>query len=36
LVISGSFDKKLSYALEMTNNIQHKYYSVHFRLRDTP
>jgi len=29
-------DPKLSYALEMTNNIDVKYYSVAFRLREAP
>lgn len=33
---SGDPDPKLSYALEMTNNIEVKYYSVSFKLRETP
>ena len=36
LVICRDPDPKLSYALEMTNNIDVRYYSVSFRLRDAP
>ncbi|HNT26153.1 MAG TPA: endonuclease NucS [Anaerolineales bacterium] len=36
LIICRDPDPKLSYALEMTNNIDVRYYSVSFRLRETP
>jgi hypothetical protein len=36
LVICRDRDLKLSYALEMTDNIDVRYYSVAFKLRDTP
>lgn len=36
LVICRDPDMKLSYALEMTNNIGVQYYSVSFKLRETP
>ncbi|MCF6155736.1 MAG: DUF1016 family protein [Candidatus Brocadia sp.] len=36
LVICRDPDPKLSYALEMTNNIDVRYYSVSFKLRETP
>ncbi len=36
LVICRDADLKLSFALEMTNNIDVRYYSVSFKLRDTP
>ncbi len=36
LVICRDPDPKLSYALEMTNNIDVRYYSVSFKLKDTP
>jgi restriction system protein len=36
LVICRDPDPKLSYALEMTNNIEVRYYSVSFKLRETP
>ncbi len=36
LVICRDPDPKLSYALEMTNNIDVKYYSVSFKLREAP
>ena len=36
LVICSDPDPKLSYALEMTTNIDVRYYSVSFKLRDTP
>lgn len=36
LVICRDPDPKLSYALEMTNNIDVRYYSVSFKLRDAP
>jgi len=36
LVICRDPDPKLAYALEMTNNIEVRYYSVSFRLRETP
>jgi restriction system protein len=36
LVICREPDPKLSYALEMTKNIDVRYYSVSFKLRDTP
>lgn len=36
LVICRDQDPKLSYALEMTNGIDVKYYSVSFRLREAP
>ncbi|HXK39988.1 MAG TPA: PDDEXK nuclease domain-containing protein [Candidatus Paceibacterota bacterium] len=36
LVICRDPDAKLSYALAMTNNIDVRYYSVSFRLRETP
>jgi restriction system protein len=36
LVICRDRDPKLSYALEMTNNIDVRYYSVAFKLREEP
>ena len=36
LVICHDPDPKLSYALEMTNNIDVRYYNVSFKLRETP
>lgn len=36
LVICREPDPKLSYALEMTNNIDVRYYSVSFKLREAP
>jgi len=36
LVICHDPDPKLSYALEMTNNIDVRYYSVSFKLREAP
>ena len=36
LVICRHTDSKLSYALEMTNNIDVRYYSVSFKLRESP
>lgn len=36
LVICGEPDPKMSYALEMTNNIEVRYYSVSFKLSATP
>jgi restriction system protein len=36
LVICRDPDPKLSYALEMTSNIDVRYYSVSFKLRETP
>jgi restriction system protein len=36
LVICREPDPKLSYALQMTNNIDVRYYSVSFNLRETP
>lgn len=36
LVICRDSDLKLSYALEMTHGIDVRYYSVSFKLRDTP
>ena len=36
LVICRDRDSKLSYALEMTNNIDVRYYSVSFKLRKSP
>lgn len=36
LVICRDPDPKLSYALEMINNIDVRYYSVSFKLRETP
>jgi restriction system protein len=36
LVICRDPDPKLSYALEMTNNIDVRYYSVSFKLQETP
>lgn len=36
LIICRDPDPKLSYALEMTSNIGVRYYSVKFKLRDTP
>ena len=36
LVICRDRDSKLSYALEMTNNIDVRYYSVSFKLRESP
>jgi restriction system protein len=36
LVICRDADPKLSYALEMTNNIDVRYYSVSFRLQEAP
>ena len=36
LIICRDPDTKLSYALEMTTNIDVRYYSVSFKLRETP
>ena len=36
LVICGERDPKLIYALAMTTNIELQYYSVAFKLGDTP
>jgi restriction system protein len=36
LVICRDPDPKLSYALEMTNNIDVRYYSVRFELKESP
>lgn len=36
LVICREYDPKLSYALEMTDNIDVRYYSVSFELREAP
>lgn len=36
LVICRDPDPKLSYALDMTNNIVVQYYRVSFKLRETP
>ena len=36
LVICRDSDRKLSYALKMTNNIDVKYYHMSFDLRETP
>ena len=36
LVICREHDQKLEYALEMTNNIDVRYYSVQFKLRENP
>ena len=36
LVICRDHDPKLTYALEMTNNIDVRYYSVSFQLRENP
>jgi len=36
LIICRDPDPKLSYALEMTNHIDVRYYSVSFKLRETP
>jgi len=36
LVICRDADSKLSYALDMTSNIDVRYYSVSFKLRETP
>ena len=36
LVICRDSDPKLSYALEVTNNIEVRYYSVSFKLREAP
>ncbi|MDD5466331.1 MAG: endonuclease NucS [Anaerolineales bacterium] len=36
LIICRDPDPKLSYALEMTNNIDVRYYSVSFKLREAP
>lgn len=36
LIICHESDRKLSYALEMTNNIDVRYYEVEFKLRETP
>jgi len=36
LVICRDPDPKLSYALEMTKDIAVQYYSVFFKLRETP
>jgi len=36
LVICRDHDPKLTYALEMTNNIDVRYYSVSFKLRENP
>ena len=36
LIICRDPDPKLSYALEMTNNINVRYYSVSFKLKEIP
>lgn len=36
LVICRDPDPKLSYALEMTNGIDVRYYSVSFKLKEAP
>jgi restriction system protein len=36
LIVCRDPDPKLSYAMEMTNNIDVRYYSVSFKLRETP
>ena len=36
LIICRDHDPKLTYALEMTNNIDVRYYSVSFKLRENP
>jgi len=36
LIICHDHDPKLSYALEMTNNIDVRYYNVSFKLRENP
>jgi|WetSurMetagenome_2_1015567.scaffolds.fasta_scaffold00842_2 restriction system protein len=36
LLICRDHDPKLTYALEMTNNIDVRYYSVSFKLKETP
>lgn len=36
LVICRDYDPKLTYALEMTNSIDVRYYSVSFKLKDNP
>ena len=36
LVICRDLDPKLSYALDMTNNIDVRYYSVSCKLREAP
>jgi hypothetical protein len=36
LVICRDRDPKLSYALEVTNNIDVRYYSASFKLREAP
>ena len=36
LVVCRDHDPKLTYALEMTNNIDVRYYSVSFKLRENP
>jgi hypothetical protein len=36
LVICRDYDPKLTYALEMTNNIDVRYYSVSFKLTEAP
>ena len=36
LIICHDADRKLSYALEMTNNIDVQYYEVNFKLKETP
>jgi restriction system protein len=36
LVICRDHDAKLTYALEMTNNIDVRYYSVSFKLKENP
>lgn len=36
LVICRDSDAKLAYAIEMTNNIDVRYYSVSFKLKDSP
>ncbi|MDI6768951.1 MAG: endonuclease NucS [Anaerolineales bacterium] len=36
LVVCRDPDPKLSYALEMTNNIDVRYYSISFKLREVP
>ena len=36
LIVCRDPDPKLSYALEMTNNLDVRYYSVSFKLRETP
>jgi hypothetical protein len=36
VIICRDHDPKLSYALEMAKNIDVRYYSVSFKLKDTP